>query len=684
MAKEKKKGTSGNAKAYITRAKAMKKLQLSIDEFRRLCILKGIFPRNPRKKFEGTDKTYYLRKDIEFLAHERLIAIIREQNAIRKKVVKAHAKRRIDILKQLSLSAPRARLDHLVVERYPRFEDALRELDDPLCIISLFANIPAERRHGITPHRISNCQRLLREFCNFVVETRALKKAFVSIKGYYFQASINATTITWITPHRFTQLLPTDVDFSVMLTFLELYECILSFVNFRLYTSRNFSYPPKVIRQADANALHLGSLLLEKANPVVENQSGLEFETAAVSLSEDAIKAAERIVADAAEEEEELDEEEESDGEREETSKQGDQNVPDTRDDGAEEADLNRNTEMDDAEEEAVTAEDTAEASDVTEAVAVADGSTSNYERTDIPKGVFAGKSVILGREVPFIELQFTLMAAGATRVTREDDLGSGNNQLEGYTHWVIDRPAISGDQCMSLEYVQPQYVFDSINANVLLPPSLYSVGAHLPPHLSPFVTAADDGGYKPWYQDMLERIKDGDASVVAEAAAAVYADGEAWAKKVSEQASRKKGQREDEPETNSSEEVDEVPDVDAPANVVGNVNADADAEQVDVEEAEEVTAKDDDGAKDEEVDSEGEEELIEKKNQENDEKERKELAALMLSRKKMRKYKKVKGAEDRQLARKERLAKKRAQWEEERESLVASNPKKRRKVPNP
>lgn len=37
----KKKGTSGNAKNYITRTQAVKKLQLSLPDFRKLCIWKG-------------------------------------------------------------------------------------------------------------------------------------------------------------------------------------------------------------------------------------------------------------------------------------------------------------------------------------------------------------------------------------------------------------------------------------------------------------------------------------------------------------------------------------------------------------------------------------------------------------------------------------------------------------------
>lgn len=41
MGRLKQKGKAGAAKAYITRSAAVKKLQISLADFRRLCILKG-------------------------------------------------------------------------------------------------------------------------------------------------------------------------------------------------------------------------------------------------------------------------------------------------------------------------------------------------------------------------------------------------------------------------------------------------------------------------------------------------------------------------------------------------------------------------------------------------------------------------------------------------------------------
>lgn len=44
-------------------------------------------------------------------------------------------------------------------------------------------------------------------------------------------------TVTWLAPHSVQQVLPADIDYSVLTTFMEFYKTLLHFVNFKLYHS---------------------------------------------------------------------------------------------------------------------------------------------------------------------------------------------------------------------------------------------------------------------------------------------------------------------------------------------------------------------------------------------------------------------------------------------------------------
>ncbi|KAG6556455.1 hypothetical protein Mapa_002398 [Marchantia paleacea] len=236
----------GSIAKYTTRNKALNRLQIKLPEFRRLCILKGIHPREPKKKFEGHNKTYYHVKDINFLAHEPLLEKGRELKAYDRKIKKAKAKKNRELAQRFDRLRPAYSLDHLVKERYPSFIDALRDMDDPLTMLHLFATLPADNVHKIPVERVQIARRLSLEWQAYITRTHSLRKVFVSVKGIYYQADVTGQKITWLTPHVLSQVLPNDVDFRVMLTFVEFYETLVGFVNFKLYHALGLNYPPVI------------------------------------------------------------------------------------------------------------------------------------------------------------------------------------------------------------------------------------------------------------------------------------------------------------------------------------------------------------------------------------------------------------------------------------------------------
>ena len=197
---KKKVGSEGR---YTTRTMAIRRLQVSLKDFRRLCILKGIYPREPKKKFKGGNTTYYFAKDILFLSHEPLLEKFREQKAFLKKIRRACGRHEKAQAKRLDARRPVYKLDHLVRERYPTFVDALRDLDDALCLIHLFASLSPSK--FVPAARVQACTKLAREFQAYVARTHGLRATFLSIKGTYYQAELFGVSVTWIVPHSFAQ-----------------------------------------------------------------------------------------------------------------------------------------------------------------------------------------------------------------------------------------------------------------------------------------------------------------------------------------------------------------------------------------------------------------------------------------------------------------------------------------------
>lgn len=229
--------SSGEGAQFMSRTSALKKLQLSLKDFRKLCILKGIYPREPRNRKRAQKgntgiQTLYHKKDIQFLMQEPIIWKLRDYKIFCRKIGRAKAMRDFKKMKHYLDNHPNLKLDHIVKERYPSFIDALRDLDDCLTLCFLFSTFPSLPH--IPRQQFDLCRRLTIEFLHYVIEAKALRKIFVSIKGYYYQAEIKGQLITWIVPHHFSfePQAKSEVDFQVMSTFVEFYVIMLGFVNF--------------------------------------------------------------------------------------------------------------------------------------------------------------------------------------------------------------------------------------------------------------------------------------------------------------------------------------------------------------------------------------------------------------------------------------------------------------------
>ena len=68
----------------------------------------------------------------------------------------------------------------------------------------------------------------------------------------------------------------------------------------------------------------------------------------------------------------------------------------------------------------------------------------------------------------------------------------------------MVDRPD-QRHRFLSRVYIQPQWVYDSVNFKRLLPCSNYATGCVLPPHLSPFVVEKEGDYVTPDKAAILE-----------------------------------------------------------------------------------------------------------------------------------------------------------------------------------
>ncbi|GJC84931.1 pescadillo protein [Colletotrichum liriopes] len=496
MGKIKKKGQAGAAKNYVTRNQAIRKLQISLPDFRKLCIWKGIYPREPRSKKKVSKSstastTFYYAKDIQYLLHEPLLQKFRDQKALEKKISRALGRGDVGDAKRLEKNAarpeetgkPRHTLDHVIRERYPTFVDAVRDLDDCLSMLFLFANLPSTS--SVPAKMIARCERLCLEFQHYLIVSQSVTKSFLSIKGIYYQANIHGEDVLWLVPYKFNQRVVGDVDFRIMGTFVEFYMTLLGFINFRLYTALGLKYPPKFDQNKDNQSAELAAFTLEGQNLAApEEKKQITNGEAQHKVDPKTQAAVDKV----------LKKLKGSDADKEETA----------------------------TEEQTESTEESTNAIDKFEPVAPGGDVLPQPEHSSSDRAkLFSNCTFFLSRETPRQPLEFLLRSFGCKRIGWDAVLGEGafttDERDPSITHQIVDRPQVyaanneggDGEDNQTSQklapnqripgriYVQPQWVWDSVNDEELKQPDQYAPGAQLPPHLSPFVRQVQ-GAYDP------------------------------------------------------------------------------------------------------------------------------------------------------------------------------------------
>ena len=588
----KKRNTRGNARNFITRSQAVRKLQISLADFRRLCIFKGIYPREPRNKKKANKgstapTTFYYYKDIQYLMHEPVLAKFREHKTFAKKLTKALGRGEVSAAKRLEENRPNYQLDNIIKERYPSFADALRDVDDALNMLFLFANLPATDQ--VSSRITQSAQQLCDQWSAYIAKERCVRKVFVSIKGVYYQASVKGEDVRWLVPYKFPENIPSDVDFRIMLTFLEFYSTLLHFVLFKLYTDAGLVYPPKLDIKKNKLIGGLSAYILEsndEKSSLAVKPKELSENVEVQELGANTLKTA--LKADSNEHDEE------------EQDQDQEQNVEDVELDKFEDTNKNQGDQLE------------------------------QPSKFDSPVATLFSEFVFyVGREVPLDIVEFLILSCGGSAVSEAtlDQLTDKQDiDLSKVTHQIVDRPVLK-NKVANRTYVQPQWIFDSINKCELVPANLYLPGEPLPPHLSPW---GDSTGYDPTAEND-EDVEGSDAEEIDESA-----DEDAESEEVEEDdtaaVALNEDDEDDEDELRQQKELE------------------LEAQGISYSEAKDV------------IDSESSDKKKKKKRKATEEEEEKDLKLIMMSNKQRKLYKKMKYSNEKKDEKIEQLKQKKKQ----------------------
>ena len=258
-----------------------------------------------------------------------------------------------------------------------------------------------------------------------------------------------------------------------MLTFLELYQTLLGFVFFKLYTDAGLVYPPPLDDKKDEGAAGVGAFSLQEATQRTEANTRQQAKEVEV------------------------------DGKRV-SGKDVRQTIKNISTDGPADGDVEM-ADVDQADTENAMDEDFVphpSASNPQEAATLPTLQSLSALPQSGSSKLFAPYTFWLSRETSRPIFEFIVRAFGG-RIGWPASSGSGSpfdETDESITHVIIDRPVVARpdeteeerERRRRRKYVQPQWVVDCVNAGKILLEDLYAQGKTLPPHLSPFEDRED------------------------------------------------------------------------------------------------------------------------------------------------------------------------------------------------
>jgi len=316
----------------------------------------------------------------------------------------------------------------------------------------------------------------------WAIKTHSLRKVFLGVKGVYYEIiapgqSGELVPVRWLESYDFQQHVPHDVDFRILLTFLELYRTLIGFVLYKLYTEENLVYPPPVDKELDERGEVVGALKLVEKKDEPAAAAGSKVSKKEVKRAIKGIRA---------------------------TATGGDD---EEMDDVAEQGDATED------EEEFVERPTNAVNEDVSSAPLTTYSSlvTAQPTSTSSSSLIFAPYTFYLSRETSSKTWEFVVRALGGKIISSLDAPSPDATPLaDTITHVICDRP-MSPERIRELQgerkwlWVQPQWVADCVNKGKIISAAEYAPGQLLPPHLSPWEGEGELS--RPWLEQNAEAI---------------------------------------------------------------------------------------------------------------------------------------------------------------------------------